>query len=127
MQRKNYSSGSVFEEQVSYSRVVSVGNMIFVAGCTGYNYDTMEIAEDIETQTEQCFINIAKALQQADTTMADVVRVTYILPDTSLFEKCWPVIKKYFGDVKPVATAMGAKLLNDIMKIEIEVTAVKAD
>jgi enamine deaminase RidA (YjgF/YER057c/UK114 family) len=125
MQKKLISSGSIFEEQVSYSRAVVAGNMIFVAGCTGYNYDTMEIADDIAAQTEQTFKNIAVALEQAGASLADVVRVTYILPNPAEFEKCWPVIKKYFGNVKPAATAIGAKLLNDIMKIEIEVTAVK--
>ena len=45
-------------------------------------------------------------------------------PDASEFPKCWPVLKKYFGNIKPAATMISAGLANDEMKIEIEATAV---
>jgi reactive intermediate/imine deaminase len=126
MKKKLIDSGSVFEKQVHYSRAVVVGQMVFVAGCTGYDYQTLTISEDIAEQTEQCFKNIEAALSQAGASLQDVVRVHYILKDLEEFEKCWPVIGKYFGEVRPAATAFVARLLNDQMKIEIEVTAIKA-
>lgn len=57
--------------------------------------------------------------------MADVVRVTYVLPDASQFEQCWPVLQKYFGDVRPAAMMISAGLLDARMLIEIEVTAIR--
>lgn len=57
--------------------------------------------------------------------MQDVVRVRYILPDGKDFPLVWPVLKKYFGDVRPAATMVQAKLMEEEMKIEIEVTAKK--
>ncbi|MCA0933126.1 RidA family protein [Lutimonas saemankumensis] len=125
MKRKLISSGSAFEDRVGYSRAVVAGNMIFVSGTTGYDYDTMTISDDIVEQTEQCIRNIDKALHEADSALVDVVRVTYILPEAQEFEKCWPVLKKYFGIIKPAATMISAGLADDKMKIEIEVTAVK--
>lgn len=125
MKRKLISSGSAFEDQIGYSRAVVAGNMIFVSGTTGYDYDTMTISEDIVEQTEQCILNIDKALHEADSALVDVVRVTYILPEAKEFEKCWPVLKKSFGGIKPAATMISAGLADDKMKIEIEVTAVK--
>jgi len=65
-------------------------------------------------------------LEQADATIADVVRVRYILPDKKEFPKVWPILRKWFGDVKPAATMIQAELMEDIMKIEIEVTAKKS-
>jgi enamine deaminase RidA (YjgF/YER057c/UK114 family) len=124
MKRKLISSGSSFEEQVGYSRAVVAGNMIFVSGTTGYDYQTMTISEDISEQTEQCIKNIEKALREADSSLADIVRLTYILPDGTQFEKCWPVLKKYFGKVRPAATMISAGLANEQMKIEIEATAI---
>jgi len=124
MKRKLISSGSSFEEQVGYSRAVVAGNMIFVSGTTGYDYQTMTISEDISEQTEQCIKNIEKALREADSSLADIVRLTYILPDGTQFEKCWPVLKKYFGKIKPAATMISAGLANEQMKIEIEATAI---
>lgn len=57
--------------------------------------------------------------------MEDVVRVRYILPDRADFPKTFSVLKKYFGHVRPAATMMSAGLMEEIMKIEIEVTARK--
>ncbi len=125
MERKLISSGSIFEEQVSYSRAVVVGNMIFVAGCTGYDYSTGTISNDIVEQTEQTFKNIAVALEKAGASLQDIVRVNYIITDMGNWEKCWPTFKKYLGNVKPAATAICAQLVSDAMKIEIEVTAIK--
>ena len=127
MQRKLISSGSTFEKEIGYSRAVVDGNWVFVSGTTGFDYSTMTISDDIMVQTEQCLKNIESALQQAGATMADVVRVMYILPDGSEFEKCWPVLKKYFGEVRPAATMISAGLADERMKIEIQVTALKKD
>jgi len=125
MKRKLISSGSKFETQIGYSRAVVQGNWIFVSGTTGYNYDNMTIADDIESQTEQCLLNVKDALTQANAKMEDIVRVTYILPNASEFEKCWPMLNKYFGTIRPAATMFSAGLANDKMKIEIQVTALK--
>ena len=57
--------------------------------------------------------------------MKDVVRVHYILPDRDDFPKTWPVLQKWFGDVRPAATMIQASLMKNEMKIEIEVTARK--
>lgn len=124
MKRRLISSGSTFEEQIGYSRAVVAGNMIFVSGTTGYNYDTMKISSDVVLQAEQCLKNIENALKEAGSSLADVVKVTYILPNTDDFQACWPVLKKYFGSIKPAATMISAGLADNQMKIEIEVTAV---
>ena len=125
MKRTLISSGSPFEAQIGYSRAVVAGDWVFVSGTTGFDYKLMTISSDIAEQTEQCLKNIASALQQADASMADVVRVTYVLPDASQFEKCWPVLQKYFGDVRPAAMMISAGLLDARMLIEIEVTAIR--
>jgi len=125
MKRRLISSGSSFEDQIGYSRAVVVGDLIFVSGTTGYNYDTMQISPEVAEQVEQCLKNIEKALKEADSSLIDVVRVTYILPNADDFQACWPVLKNYFGDIKPAATMISAGLAKQEMKIEIEVTAIK--
>ena len=123
MTRKLISSGSEFEEKVGYSRAVVAGDTVYVAGTTGYDYATMSISDDPIEQAEQCFINIEKALLEAGSSLDDVVRVHYILPDRLAFEPCWPVLKKYLGRARPAATMFVADLVDERMKIEIEVTA----
>lgn len=123
--RQLISSGSSFERDVAYSRAVVDGDFIFVAGTTGFDYATMTLPDGIIEQAEQCFRNIQAALANAGATLADVVRVTYIVPRASDFQQCWPVLRKYFGDVRPAATMISAGLLDPRMLIEIEVTARK--
>src|SRR5262245_6890525 len=123
MTRKLVSSGSSFETDIGYSRAVVDGDWIFVSGTTGFDYTTMTISDDVVTQCRQAMRNIASALAQADASIADVVRVRYILPRREDFEPCWPVLKEYLGSVRPAATMIQAGLSDPRMKIEIEVTA----
>ncbi len=123
MTRRLISSGSTFERDIGYSRAVVDGEWIFVSGTTGFDYATMTLVEGVVGQAEQCLKNIAAALAEAGATMADVVRVTYILPDAGDFERCWPVLRRHFGEVRPAATMISAGLADPRMKIEIEVTA----
>jgi enamine deaminase RidA (YjgF/YER057c/UK114 family) len=119
------SSGSTFEQEIGYSRAVVVGEWVFVSGTTGFDYSSMSIAEGLLEQTEQCLKNIASALQQAGSSLADVVRVTYVLPNGEEFPQCWPVLRKYFGEIRPAAMMISAGLADPRMRIEIEVTAVR--
>jgi enamine deaminase RidA (YjgF/YER057c/UK114 family) len=123
MTRKLISSGSEFERKAGYSRAVVEGDFVFVSGTTGYDYGTMTVSPDLVEQAEQCFVNIQNVLAEAGSSMADVVRVTYILPDRDDFESCWPVLEKWLGAIRPAATIFEARLLNDDMKIEVQVTA----
>jgi enamine deaminase RidA (YjgF/YER057c/UK114 family) len=123
MTRKLISSGSVFEQEVAYSRAVLDGNYVFVSGTTGFNYQDMSISPDVIEQAEQCFRNIEQALSEAGSSLAQIVRVHYIVPRREDFEPCWPVIRKYLGEVRPAATLFIAGLLDKRMKLEIEVTA----
>ncbi len=125
MQRTLISSGSPFEAQIGYSRAVVAGDWVFVSGTTGFDYNAMTISSDIVDQADQCLKNIQSALQEAGSSMADVVRVTYVLPDAAQFEKCWPVLRQYFGEVRPAAMMISSGLLDKRMLIEIEVTALK--
>jgi enamine deaminase RidA (YjgF/YER057c/UK114 family) len=125
MDRRLISSGSTFERDMGYSRAVADGEWVFVSGTTGFDYETMAIADDVVEQAEQCFRNIERALLDAGSGLSDVVRVRYILPRVEDFEPCWPVLRKYFGTVRPAATMIQAGLSDPRMKIEIEVTARK--
>ena len=123
--RRLISSGSPFEADIGYSRAVVQGDWVFVSGTTGFDYATMTIADDVAAQAEQCLRNITAALEQAGASLRDVVRVTYVLPDASQFERCWPVLRQAFGEIRPAAMMISAGLADPRMRIEIEVTALK--
>ena len=123
MARRLISSGSTFEKEIGYSRAVVDGDWIFVSGTTGFDYASMTIADDVVEQTEQCLRNIDAALTQAGASLRDVVRVTYVVPNADDFPRCWPTLRKYFGEARPAAMMISAGLADSRMRIEIEVTA----
>jgi enamine deaminase RidA (YjgF/YER057c/UK114 family) len=126
MNRTHISSGSSFEEKIGYSRALVAQPWIFVSGTTGFDYRTMTISDSIVEQAEQCFKNIEEALVRAQSSLREVVRVTYIVPQVADFESCWPVLRRYLGEVRPAATMISAGLADPRMKIEIEVTALRS-
>jgi len=117
------SSGSVYEAEIGYSRAVVDGDWIFVSGTTGVDYATMTLVEGALAQAEQALRNIERALAEAGSSLDDVVRVRYILPQAADFEACWPALRAAFGKARPAATMIQAGLIDPRMKIEIEVTA----
>ena len=123
MSRAFISSGSAYEAEIGYSRAVVDGDWIFVSGTTGFDYATMTIPDGAAAQAEQCFANIASALARAGASLQDVVRVRYIVPSREDFAECVPVLRRFMGEARPAATMLCAALLDERMRIEIEVTA----
>lgn len=123
--RRLISSGSTFEAEIGYSRAVVDGEWIFVSGTTGFDYAAGTISEDVAEQAEQTLKNIGAALAEAGAGFADIVRANYVLPNGADFPACWPVLRRYFGEIRPASMMIVAGLADPRMKIEIEVTARK--
>jgi enamine deaminase RidA (YjgF/YER057c/UK114 family) len=123
------SSGSSFETLAGYSRAVVLadpgGDWVFVSGTTGFDYESMQISPNVEQQTHQCFANIGSALGKAGVSLADVVRIRVFLADRSDFARVAPIIGQQMRAAKPANTTVVAPLIDERMKIEIEVTARK--
>ena len=125
MARRLISSGSTFEKKVGYSRAVVQGDWCFVSGTTGYDYSTMQIPDVLEDQIDNCFKTIGGVLEEAGFSLSDVVRVLYIVSDRDLIAGVTATVGSYFGDIRPASTLIVAGLLEEEMKIEIEVTALR--
>ncbi|MEC3860404.1 RidA family protein [Mesobacterium sp. TK19101] len=113
---KRISSGGEFEAKIGYCRAVVAGGFVHVAGTVGQG----------DTVTDQCrsaLDVIGKALAEAGSSFADVVRVNYYLPDRAEFEPCWPILAETFGENRPAATMVECGLIDDKYRIEIELTA----
>ena len=123
MSRQLISSGSEFESKIGYSRAVAERDFVFVSGTTGYDYTTMTISENVTEQADQCLKNIKQVLESAGSDLSGIVRIRCILSNKTDFELCRPAFQKHLGSVLPAATMFEAGLLDEKMKIEIEVTA----
>ena len=117
------SSGSPFEKKIGYSRAVVDGNIIYVSGTTGYDYKTMVMPDDVRDQARNAFATITHALEEAGSTIKDVVRVRYYITDMAHYDGLVEVAGKVFGEIRPAATMLVCGLTRPEMKVEIEVTA----
>ena len=121
--RRSISTGSPFESEIGYSRAIVADGWVFVAGTTGYDYSSMTMPDSIEEQCRNALQTIENAFKEAGSSLNDVVRVRYIVPDPAEWPACWPVTSKAFEHSRPAATMISAGLQEAEMKIEIEVTA----
>ena len=120
---KRISSGSPFEAKIGYSRAVVDGDRIYVSGTTGYDYKTMTMPEDAGQQARNALNTIEEALEQAGSSLKDVVRVHYYLTDMAWYDALVEVAGEAFRDVRPAATMLVCGLTTPEMKVEIEATA----
>lgn len=121
--RRLISTGSSFEAEAGYSRAVVQGDWCFVAGITGYDYETMTLPDGIAAQAGASLATLRAVLDEAGFPFESLVRVTHLVADRALVPDLLPVIGAGLGTVRPAATMIVAGLMRPDMLYEIEATA----
>lgn len=117
------STGSPFEQKFSYSRAVRHEDTVYVSGTTGYDYATMTMPESVGAQARNALATIDKALREAGASLEDTVRVTYYVGDVAYVDEVVDAVGAVFKDIRPAASMLIVRMIEDAMKVEIEVTA----
>ncbi|GLQ11505.1 hypothetical protein GCM10007913_34370 [Devosia yakushimensis] len=117
------STGSPFEATFGYSRAVRHQDSVYVSGTTGYDYATMTMPDDVGTQASNALATIDKALKEAGSSLADIVRVVYYVGDRNDVDAVVKAVGPVFKDIRPAASMLIVQMIEAGMKIEIEVTA----
>lgn len=113
------------EKTYSMSRAVVQGDWCFVSGTVGYDYSNGEMPESAAQQAMNTFTNIQAALKAGGFELGHTIRVQYTLSDRAHINAVLPIINQHFGNILPAATMVIADLVDERMKVEIEVTAFK--
>lgn len=123
--RTNISSGAPWESVVGYSRAVRVGNMIEVAGTTAVDGDQLVGEGNAYQQSRFIFAKIQKALEQAGSSMRDVVRTRMYVTTSNVIDDVLRAHGEIFMDIRPVATlVVVSALINEKLLVEIEASAI---
>jgi len=126
MKRINYSSGAKWEGIVGYSRAVKVGNIIEVTGTVAVDENNNLIGgNDAYEQTKFIIQKIERVLQNAGSSLRDVVRTRMFVTDISRWEEYGKAHGEFFKEIKPCTTMVEvSKLISPEYLIEIEATAI---
>ncbi len=123
--RKNISSGAVWENLLGYSRAVRINNVIEVSGTTSSDGENIIGIGNVYEQTKFIISKIESALIKAGASLNDVVRIRMFVTDISKWEEIGKAHNEFFKNIKPAATMVEVKsLIHPDLLIEIEATAI---
>ena len=107
-----------------YSQAIRCGNLVFVSGQIPLDPATGKLVDgDIGIQTERVLKNLAAVLEEAGSSLANVLKTTVYLRDLGDFSGMNEVYGKFFGENPPArATVEVARLPRDA-SIEIDLVA----
>ena len=107
-----------------YSQAIKVGGLVFVSGQLPIDPATGAFAEGgIKELTRQSLTNMKAILEEAGTSMANVVKTTVFLADMNDFAAMNEVYAEFFAAPCPARSAVAIKTLPKGALVEIECIA----
>ena len=122
--RTNYSSGTVWEDTIGYSRAVRVGDLIEISGTTSVDGDKVLSAGDPYEQTIIIIKKFSSVLQEAGGSLSDIIKVRIYVVNIDHWEKISKAYSEFFQSIKPAATmVVVSSLILPELLVEMEATA----
>ncbi|WP_211652809.1 RidA family protein [Planococcus alpniumensis] len=106
-----------------YSQGVISGNMFYSSGQIPLKADGELAQGGIAEQTHQVFGNLQAVLEEAGSSLQQVIKTTVFIKDMNDFAELNAVYASYFGDHKPARSTVEVARLPKDVKVEIEVIA----
>ena len=107
-----------------YSQAIRVGNLVYTSGQIPIDPATSAFVEGgIKEQTRQSLTNVKAILEEAGTSLANVVKTTVFIADMADFADMNSVYAEFFTEPYPARSAVAVKTLPKGALVEIEVIA----
>ena len=107
-----------------YSQAIRVGNLVYTSGQIPIDPATGAFVEGgIKEQTRQSLTNVKAILEEAGTSLANVVKTTVFMADMADFADMNSVYAEFFTEPYPARSAVAVKTLPKGALVEIEVIA----
>ena len=122
--RQRIASGSPLEPWIGFSRAVRTGDQVFISATAAIRPDG-HVSEDVAEQARRCLAIIAEALEEAESSLADVVRTRVYLVDADDGPAVAGVHGEVFSRTRPATGYIVVSgFLDPRWKVEIEADAV---
>jgi 2-iminobutanoate/2-iminopropanoate deaminase len=102
---------------------IKVGHTVYVSGQVGRHPTTGQMGSDVREQTRNSIERIKLILEEAGTSLENVVSATCWLSSSENFAAFNEVYNSYFPTAKPARATVEAKLMAAGALVEIMVTA----
>jgi 2-iminobutanoate/2-iminopropanoate deaminase len=106
-----------------YNQAIRTGDLVFVAGQVGLAPGTAAPEGDIAAQTEQALRNLAAILEEAGSSMENLVKTSVFLQDLDDFAAMNEVYATHVGDRPPARSTFEVAKLPAGALVEIEAIA----
>lgn len=123
MTRRAYFTDKVVKLAAPLSNAVRTGNLLFVSGITPYDLERNVAAGDLEAQTRRVMENAKTILEEAGSSLDQVIKATIILVEVRDFQKVYDIWRNYFDEPYPALTTVVCGLVRPEFMLEIEFVA----
>jgi len=124
--KKQFSSGTQWEDFVGYSRAIRNDHLVEVSGTVSVDDNGRVVGKnDAYEQTRYVLTKIKTALEQVGASLEDVVRTRMYVTDINNWQAIGKAHGEFFRDIKPSSTMVEiSRLIGLDFLIEIEVSAI---
>ncbi|MGD9943337.1 MAG: RidA family protein [Burkholderiaceae bacterium] len=126
MAKKVIYSPKVTRTKAPHAHAVRTGNLVFVSGCPPYFGDMQLAKGDFAAQMRQSMLNVKNILEEAGSSLQQVVKVNIFLDRRADFDEMNEIYREFFGtdpDTWPARTTVEARLPRKDFLLEIECVA----
>ncbi|MFD1360032.1 2-iminobutanoate/2-iminopropanoate deaminase [Fictibacillus halophilus] len=106
-----------------YSQGIVYNNLFFSSGQIPLTKEGEMVDGDVKEQTHQVFSNLKAVLNEAGSSLEQVIKATVFIKDMNEFADINEVYGQYFSDHKPARSCVEVARLPKDAKVEIEVIA----
>ncbi|MDS1030508.1 RidA family protein [Bacillota bacterium LX-D] len=106
-----------------YSQAISFGNLVMTSGQIPLTADGKLVSEDVKEQTKQSMENLKAILEEAGSSLAQVVKTTVFISDMNDFPLINQVYEQYFAKPFPARSCVQVARLPKDVKVEVEAIA----
>ena len=131
MSEKRFLTPATLSPPFGYSHVVEApaGSVVYISGQVPLDAEGQLVGEgDFEAQTRQVFENLTRALEAADASWGDVVKLDYFLRDVGQIAAVRTIRDEYIDTEHPPASTLVevSGLFRPDVLVEIQAVAIKA-